>query len=60
MKEEGANYRAELGVQGKMAEKAFDKATSEEASPEEGMAEEAMMGGQMGPEMGGQQMMPPQ
>jgi len=52
MKEEGANYRAELGVQGKMAEKAFDKATSEEATPEEGMVEEAMMGGG--------EMMPPQ
>lgn len=60
MKEEGANYRAELGIQGKMAEKAFDKATSEEASPEDALAEEAMMGGEMGgAEMGGQ-MMPPQ
>jgi hypothetical protein len=40
MKEEGSNYRAELGVQGKIAEKAFDKATSEEVSPEEGLAAE--------------------
>jgi hypothetical protein len=43
MKEEGSNYRAELGVQGRMAEKAFDKATSEEVSPEEGLAAEDEM-----------------
>ena len=56
MKEDGANYRAELGVQGRMAEKAFEKASTE-TSPEQGMTEEEAM---MAMQQGGQEMMPPQ
>jgi len=61
MKEDGANYRTELGIQGKMAEQAFKSAIEEGESPEDGMLTEqemqqaemqnAMMQGGMGGEM---------
>jgi hypothetical protein len=43
MKEDGANYRAELGSQAKIASDAMKMGISEAASPEEGMVEESGM-----------------
>jgi hypothetical protein len=43
MKEQGANYRKELDVQGKMAQTGMEAALREEASPEDGMMAEAEM-----------------
>jgi len=43
MKEEGSNYRAELGAQSKMAQEALKAGLSEEGSPEEGLAAEDEM-----------------
>lgn len=45
-KEEGANYRAELGTQGKIATEAMKAGMQEQGSPEEAMMMEQMMGGQ--------------
>jgi hypothetical protein len=54
MKEEGANYRAELGAQSNIAKEALKKGLSDGVSPEEGMLEEqAMQDQQMPPEMMG-------
>jgi hypothetical protein len=40
MKEDGSNYRAELGAQSKMAQEAFKAGVSGEATPEEGLVAE--------------------
>jgi len=48
MKEEGSNYRAELGAQANMAKEAFKQGVSEQATPEEGLAEEQAMQQMMG------------
>jgi hypothetical protein len=43
MKEQGANYRKELDVQGKIANTGLQAGLSEEASAEDGMLAEASM-----------------
>lgn len=56
MKEEGANYRKELDVQGRMASDAMSQALKEGGSPEEGMMQEQTNQEEMPPEEMQQQM----
>jgi hypothetical protein len=51
MKEDGANYRKELDIQGQMANQSMQNAMQEEGSPEDGMMAEAGMMGQEQPNL---------
>jgi vacuolar-type H+-ATPase catalytic subunit A/Vma1 len=57
MKEEGANYRAELGAQTGMAKESLKAGLASEGSPEEGMMAEQEMQDQAMQEQAMQQMM---